>query len=189
MKMIIFFLILFAIVFINYKFKNVIVRGYNFFSQFPKMILIGLGFIVVVCPFLLKDNPFINYFKDFMPDSLSKKLDLINGIKERNNNVMKNILENPQEMPQYMGRGKGVSTKQLRKVSEQVKKKIAADQGWQCAMCNNKLDAAYEVDHIIALEDGGTNNIDNLRAVCRNCHGNKTIDDNIKRRYPGGMFA
>jgi len=189
MKMIIFFLILFAIVFINYKFKNIIVRGYNFFSQFPKMILIGLGIIVVVCPFLLKDNPFINYFKDFMPDSLSKKLDLINGIKERNNNVMKNILENPQEMPQYMGRGKGVSTKQLRKVSEQVKKKIAADQGWQCAICNNKLDAAYEVDHIIALEDGGTNNIDNLRAVCRNCHGNKTIDDNIKRRYPGGMFA
>ena len=37
------------------------------------------------------------------------------------------------------------------------------------------LDATYEIDHIVELQHGGTNNIDNLVALCRNCHGKKTI--------------
>ena len=39
------------------------------------------------------------------------------------------------------------------------------------------LDASYEIDHIIPLYKGGNNENDNLMALCRNCHGKKTISD------------
>ncbi len=186
-KMIIFLAVLGAIVWINYRFKNVVVRGYNFFSQFPKLILIGLGVIIFCAPFLLKDNPLVNHVKDFLPDSMQSKIDKINEMR-REQQIQYNGQTQEYQMPQYRGRGKGVTTKSLRKVSEQLKKQIAAQQGWKCKRCHVMLDATYEVDHIRALEDGGTNDITNLQALCRNCHGNKSLQDNIKRRYPGGRI-
>jgi 5-methylcytosine-specific restriction endonuclease McrA len=35
------------------------------------------------------------------------------------------------------------------------------------------------VDHITRLEHGGTNHIDNLVALCRDCHGKKTAIENL----------
>ena len=66
-----------------------------------------------------------------------------------------------------------------RKVNETTKKVVAANQGWHCNMCQNMLDASYEVDHIIPLYKGGDNSINNLQALCRNCHGKKTIYDKL----------
>jgi 5-methylcytosine-specific restriction enzyme A len=34
--------------------------------------------------------------------------------------------------------------------------------------------AATEVDHALALKDGGTHDWDNLRSVCKRCHSRKT---------------
>lgn len=67
--------------------------------------------------------------------------------------------------------GKGSSK---RSVSETKKKYVAAQQGWKCGDCQRQLPAWFEVDHIIALEHGGSNHIDNLVALCRDCHGKKT---------------
>lgn len=66
-----------------------------------------------------------------------------------------------------------------RKVSETTKKVVAANQKWHCNMCNNMLDASYEVDHMVPLYKGGDNSINNLQALCRNCHGKKTIYDKM----------
>ena len=66
-----------------------------------------------------------------------------------------------------------------RKVSETTKKVVAANQKWHCAMCQNILDASYEIDHIVPLYKGGDNSINNLQALCRNCHGKKTIYDKL----------
>ena len=60
-----------------------------------------------------------------------------------------------------------------RSVSETKKKYVASSQNWSCKNCHEKLEATFEVDHVIELQDGGTNNIDNLVALCRNCHGKK----------------
>ena len=57
---------------------------------------------------------------------------------------------------------------------------MASDQKWQCKNCNHLLDATYEIDHIIPLYKNGSNDMDNLQALCRNCHGKKTLDDKIK---------
>lgn len=66
-----------------------------------------------------------------------------------------------------------------RSVSETKKKYVAASQSWKCGTCAKQLDATYEVDHIIALKDGGSNHVSNLTALCRNCHGQKTMLDKI----------
>ena len=62
-----------------------------------------------------------------------------------------------------------------RNVSQVKKKFVAAQQKWICHECQEVLEATYEVDHVIELHDGGSNDISNLVALCRNCHGKKTM--------------
>lgn len=68
--------------------------------------------------------------------------------------------------------------KAVRSVNGYTKKLVAADQGWICKHCNSMLNASYEVDHVIPLWRGGSNNRTNLVALCRNCHGQKTFKEN-----------
>jgi hypothetical protein len=74
---------------------------------------------------------------------------------------------------------KSINNSNKRRVNELTKKTIASNQQWKCNICNNILDASYEIDHIIPLYKGGTNDIYNLQALCRNCHGKKTIEDSL----------
>lgn len=62
----------------------------------------------------------------------------------------------------------------LRRVTESVKKRVAAAQRWQCAHCDAVLEATYQIDHRIPLWRGGSNEPDNLQALCPNCHASKT---------------
>ena len=73
----------------------------------------------------------------------------------------------------------GKSFTNKRSVSESTKKYIAANQKWSCNNCKQLLDASYEIDHRISLYKGGSNSMTNLQALCRNCHGKKTINDKI----------
>ena len=66
-----------------------------------------------------------------------------------------------------------------RSVSEIKKKFVAASQNWKCENCKKQLPAWFEVDHKIRLEHGGSNHIDNLVALCRDCHGEKTAIENL----------
>ena len=66
-----------------------------------------------------------------------------------------------------------------RSVSEVKKKLVASKQGWKCGKCQQQLTAWFEVDHTQRLDRGGTNDINNLVALCRNCHGEKTFMENI----------
>jgi 5-methylcytosine-specific restriction endonuclease McrA len=165
-----------AIIFlvINTYYNGIIIRAYNWITGLPKMLLVFITITIIFAPFLLKNNKAVDLCKDFLPDSISKRIDLINATKA---SVPAPVYER-QNMP----------TSKLRKVSDQLKKIVASQQRWNCKKCKNILDATYEVDHIIALEDGGNNDIHNLQALCRNCHGKKTMEDNIKRRYPDGKL-
>lgn len=66
-----------------------------------------------------------------------------------------------------------------RSVSETKKKFVASRQNWKCGDCGEQLNAWFEVDHKIRLEYGGSNHIDNLVALCRECHGKKTTIENL----------
>jgi len=44
------------------------------------------------------------------------------------------------------------------------------------------INSAFEVDHILALENGGEDDIDtNAQALCSNCHGKKTQNERVLR--------
>lgn len=168
--------VLLAIVFllINTYYNGIIIRAYNWITGLPKMLLVFVTLTVIFAPFLLKNNKAVDLCKDFLPDSISKRIDIINATKTT--------------IPQQPIYPQNTPTSKLRKVSDQLKKIVASQQHWNCRKCKNILDATYEVDHILALEDGGNNDIKNLQALCRNCHGKKTMEDNIKRRYPDGKL-
>jgi 5-methylcytosine-specific restriction protein A len=75
--------------------------------------------------------------------------------------------------------GGGDSMKFKRSVSESKKKYIASKQGWKCRECSIILPATYEVDHIVRLQHGGSNEIENLQALCPSCHRNKTMMETL----------
>jgi len=66
-----------------------------------------------------------------------------------------------------------------RSVSETKKKYVAAQQEWKCGHCESQLDHTFEIDHKVRLEYGGGNDVQNLIALCRNCHGKKTASENM----------
>jgi hypothetical protein len=82
----------------------------------------------------------------------------------------------PPQQKRMMNSGKK-GTKRC--VSETKKKYVAAEQGWKCGACKKQLPAWFEVDHTVRLEHGGSNHINNLVALCRDCHGQKTASENL----------
>jgi hypothetical protein len=87
-----------------------------------------------------------------------------------------NSVERNQSTARIMNSGK-YGTK--RSVSESKKKFVAHRQNWKCEKCKRILPASFEVDHIIRLQHGGSNHVDNLVALCRDCHGEKTLIENL----------
>lgn len=77
------------------------------------------------------------------------------------------------------GGNKPINAQQKRCVSQSKKRLVASQQKWNCGHCNNQLDHTFEIDHIVDLQFGGTNEVSNLVALCRNCHGKKTINSKL----------
>ena len=93
-------------------------------------------------------------------------------------NLNPNIdIESQPPQARRMMRSGGKTTK--RSVSETKKKYVASNQNWQCGDCGKQLNAWFEVDHKIRLEHGGGNDVGNLIALCRDCHGKKTAMENM----------
>jgi 5-methylcytosine-specific restriction endonuclease McrA len=61
-------------------------------------------------------------------------------------------------------------------VLEKSKKKCA---GCKCCLKSKK----YDIDHIRPLANGGTNQIDNLQALCKACHQDKTANEHEQGQY------
>jgi len=56
-------------------------------------------------------------------------------------------------------------------ISPLSKKRVAARQGWRCAICKELLDETFEIDHIIPLfKGGGATDDRNLQALCKRDH-------------------
>ena len=67
------------------------------------------------------------------------------------------------------------------KTSQQDNLRAACYRVWgrSCMYCG---DRATEVDHIIELAAGGTNTIDNVQPLCKDCHKAKTAKFNSTRQ-------
>jgi len=165
------------------------------FKKYYKMIfyvLLGVGIYI-----LLKRNPnqgrnlllCANNFVKFMPidrnsmDMLSPIIDFTNGTPEENGEGSFMEAFNGRRMdPGFCGERRILSSGKngtKRSVSETKKKYVAANQDWKCGNCQAQLDHTFEIDHKIRLEYGGGNDVNNLIALCRNCHGRKTASENM----------
>jgi len=99
------------------------------------------------------------------------------------NGPLSNYLPKPKvqrELPRARVQAAGGSEGRMkRSVSETKKKYVASAQSWRCGDCGDKLSAWFEIDHAIRLDRGGSNEVENLVALCRNCHGKKTAMENM----------
>jgi len=66
---------------------------------------------------------------------------------------------------------------------------VAARQGWRCSDCSQLLSSAFEVDHTVALVDGGEDAVSNATAMCANCHARKTQREHIARHNASSTRA
>lgn len=60
--------------------------------------------------------------------------------------------------------------------SEMERSAIASTQDYNCNICEIELNdnREFDIDHFIPIANGGKNTIDNLQAICKECHLNKT---------------
>ena len=77
------------------------------------------------------------------------------------------------------GAGGYGGTREKRNVTGLMKKKVAASQQWRCGHCKSTLDETFQVDHVLALFNGGSNDESNLVALCPNCHAKKTMAERL----------
>ena len=160
------------------------------FKKYYKMIfyaILGVGIYL-----LLKKNPnqgrnmllYANNIIKFMPIDKTS-MDMMSPIFDFTNSGDKSFMESLNNIePSFptdserriLNSGKN-STK--RSVSETKKKYVASQQEWKCGHCTCQLDHTFEIDHKIRLEYGGDNDVQNLIALCRNCHGKKTASENM----------
>jgi 5-methylcytosine-specific restriction endonuclease McrA len=57
---------------------------------------------------------------------------------------------------------------------------LYTEQAGRCACCGRELNGRYEVDHIIALMNGGSNWPDNLQLLCQPCNNSKSDRDPVE---------
>lgn len=62
---------------------------------------------------------------------------------------------------------------------QRIARIFAACEGRCKGKCGRKLGPSddYDIDHILALENGGTDDDANLQVICEWCHESKTGDD------------
>ena len=159
------------------------------FKKYYKMIfyvVIGVGLYI-----LLKRNPnkarsmllYANNIIKYMPidrSSMDMLSPIIDFTSQTPNSSFMESINGIEQTPNY---GTGMldfkKSGSKRSVSETKKKYVAANQNWRCGNCQMQLDHTFEIDHKIRLEYGGGNDVQNLVALCRNCHGTKTASENM----------
>jgi len=146
---------------------NAIFWTLNYFIGFGIIYILGfIGFDIIYL--------FCVYVWVYQKDLFKKIIDNCNKSESKpiiiNTGKVKDYLYNNQNQ---------VSTNIKRNVGESMKKMVASNQQWKCKKCGEMLNATYEIDHLIPLYKGGGNNYENLEALCRNCHGLKTMNDKL----------
>ena len=198
MKIELLILLIFGFLIANTYYDNKLLEKIKSWKKFYKMAFYGF---IGLCVFLIiKKTPnksyemlnHANQFIKFMPIDRNAK-NLFEPFIDFTKNSFKNNpnINNPNanySMNNYSSYSQSGGEKRIlnsgkqstkRSVSETKKKFVAAQQNWHCKKCQKQLPAWFEVDHVMKLEYGGSNSIDNLEALCRDCHGRKTAMENL----------
>ena len=167
------------------------IKMFLVYKKYYKMAFIG--FLALCFYIMIKRNPlqtknmllYTNNMIKYMPIDKSS-MDLISPIFDLSTKS-KGFMEGLNPEPNYnhnhnhnYNHNSGSYHKPVkRSVSETKKKYVASMQDWKCGQCTKKLSHTFEIDHKIRLEHGGGNDVGNLVALCRECHGEKTAMENM----------
>jgi len=170
-------IIICAVIIYNIYYDTNILKQFNQYKKYYKIVLVvifGLGFLKIfgsTSKLSYENMNTINQFIKVLPMDKDSK-DMITPFLQNYSNS-----NTPIRSVQTLHQSGGKSSKRC--VSETKKKYVASLQNWKCNKCQNQLSAWYEVDHKLRLDRGGTNELDNLEALCRECHGQKTAMENL----------
>ena len=64
--------------------------------------------------------------------------------------------------------------------SEAIKRRIACEQDYKCAICKQQLPPVWHADHKIPLHIKEDNRIENCQILCALCHAEKTQMEMIR---------
>jgi hypothetical protein len=199
MRIEIFLFIIALIVMANIYYEGKVLKKILSYKKYFQMAGVLFGFFIIY--YLIKRNPLVSqniitttneYIKYLPIDKDTKNIinpildfsEKINFTKDNNwTGGSGNYIGGGNfpiiEVKQIQHPDKQFTNKIKRSVSETKKKYISAQQGWKCHHCKQQLSAFYEVDHIVPLYKGGSNNLNNLVSLCRECHSKKTAMDRI----------
>jgi hypothetical protein len=175
MKLEIVFILIVGILIYDTYHGGVVMKYFNTCKKYYK--LAGVIFLIFSIYITIKKDPI--HIRDMLIQATNGRLQNGSMYKNQKNPSVLNLhnppipVETPVVVP--------VSTKPAtkRSVSETKKKFVASQQEWKCKNCNMMLTAWFEVDHVVRLEYGGSNEVSNLVALCRECHGKKTAIENM----------
>lgn len=68
-----------------------------------------------------------------------------------------------------------MTTKKRKRIGLQLRVRILARDGYACLMCGRtSKEVALHVDHIVPVADGGSDDLENLASLCRECNIGKS---------------
>jgi 5-methylcytosine-specific restriction endonuclease McrA len=103
---------------------------------------------------------------------MKQRLDKYENEREELKSQISLLLENQNNKPMKTRR---------RKITPFLRSKIKESQNHACNICSLPLSEYFQIDHMIALQYGGTDDEQNLQALCCECHAKKSIIENKKR--------
>lgn len=108
-------------------------------------------------------------------DTIQQKVDNISLLLKKNNKNEQTGTINEQCITQSQQRK---SRDKRKHISKSMRQTIIEKQQNSCGECKRVLTSFFQIDHIIALQFGGTDDEFNLMALCCECHAMKSITEN-----------
>jgi 5-methylcytosine-specific restriction endonuclease McrA len=117
-------------------------------------------------------------------DELEKMKEEINETKEKMQQELDKTKDEIKKMKEEIKKIKGEpKSRDIRKqINKETRTEVVIEQENKCGECKEELSLYFQIDHVVGIQFGGTNEKSNLMALCCECHTKKSIAENKCRR-------
>uniref|UniRef100_A0A6C0HK21 C2H2-type domain-containing protein n=1 Tax=viral metagenome TaxID=1070528 RepID=A0A6C0HK21_9ZZZZ len=117
-------------------------------------------------------------------DELEKMKEVINETKEKMQQELDKTKDEIKKMKEDIKKIKGEpKSRDIRKqINKETRTEVVIEQENKCGECKEELSLYFQIDHVVGIQFGGTNDKSNLMALCCECHTKKSIAENKCRR-------